>query len=71
MSHPHLLDVFLALVLAMEHDLGEIQALGDSSMLGTEVMSWHNQGALLTSLLWDSAWGLASARSKLSFINAV
>ena len=29
MSHPHLLDGFLALVLAMEHGLGEIQALGD------------------------------------------
>ena len=29
MSHPHLLGGFLALVLATEHCLDEIQALGD------------------------------------------
>ena len=28
-SHPHLLDGFLALVIAMEHGRGEIKALGD------------------------------------------
>ena len=50
----------------MEHGLGEIQALGDYlSVLGT-VMSWHNQGTLVTSLLWNSAWGLASASPGLN-----
>ena len=53
MSHPHILDGFPALVRAMEHGLGEIQALCDwLSMLGTGVISWHNHaGTLVTSLL--------------------
>ena len=50
----------------MEHGLGEIQALGDRlRILSTGVISWHNQGTLVTSLLWHSTWGLASTRSKL------
>ena len=67
MSHPHLLDGFLALILAMEHGLGEVQGFGDwLIMLGTGLMSWHNQITLVTSLLWDSVWGLASALNLVS-----
>ena len=43
------MDGFLALVLAKEPGLGEIQAIGDwLNMLGTRVISWHNQGTLVT-----------------------
>ena len=35
-------------------------------MLGTGVMSWHNQGTLMTSLLWYSAWVVASALNLVS-----
>ena len=55
----------------MEYGLGEMQIIGDLlSIIGTGEMSWYNQGTWVTSLPWDSAWGLTSAKSKLSVRNA-